>query len=34
MDYSRKHLGQKGDRGGGDMEFLRVLTNVKILGDN
>ena len=34
MDYSRKNPGQKGDRGGGDMEFLRVLTNVEILGVN
>ena len=34
MGYSRKHPSQKGDNGGGDMEFLRVLKNVEISGVN
>ena len=34
VGYSRKNPSQTGDRGGGDMEFPRVLKNVKIPGVN
>ena len=32
--YSRKNPSQTGDRGGGDMEFPRVLKSVEIPGLN